>query len=62
MVLPAGEVGFMALAAGGEGGLHGYSPLGERVGCTVTPHWGRRLTACKVNSCFVCSVVALDFV
>ena len=27
--------------AGGEGELHGYSPLGERVGCMVTPHWGR---------------------
>ena len=26
---------------GGEGGLHGYSPLGERMGCMGTPFWGR---------------------
>ena len=45
----------------GEGGLLGYSPLGQRVGCMVTPHWGRGLTICKVNSCFVCSNAVLDF-
>ena len=28
------------LPAGGEGGLHDYSPLGERVGFLVTSHWG----------------------
>ena len=21
--------------------FQGYSPLGERVGCMITPHWGR---------------------
>ena len=28
------------LPAGGEGGLHKYSPLEERVGFMVTSHWG----------------------
>ena len=28
------------LPPGGEGGLHVYSPVGERVGCMVTSHWG----------------------
>ena len=27
------------LPTGGEGGLHGYSLLGERVGCRVNSHW-----------------------
>ena len=48
--------------------FHGYSPLGKRViawflptvgegGCMVTPRWGRGLSVCKVNSCFVCCCV-----
>ena len=46
----------------GEGGLLGYSPLGERVGCLVIPAGGETgFTICKANSCFVCSVVVLDF-
>ena len=28
------------LPAGGEGGLHDYSPLAERVDFLVTSHWG----------------------
>ena len=28
------------LTTGGEGGLFGYSPLGETVGGLVTPGWG----------------------
>ena len=42
MVTPCSGRGWVAwlLPAGGEGGLHGYSPLGERVGCRVTSRWG----------------------
>ena len=34
-------VGFRVTPHWGEGGLHDYSPLGERMGCMITPHWGR---------------------
>ena len=43
------------LPTGGEGGLHGYSPLGKlvlwllpawEVGFRVTPHWGRGCVTC----------------
>ena len=46
MVFPW-EVGFLVLPAGGEGGLHNYSPLGERVGFMVLPAGGEgRLHVC----------------
>ena len=37
---PLGKLVSGLLPAGGEGGLHDYSPLGERVGFWVTSHWG----------------------
>ena len=42
MVTPHWGRGWVAwlLPTGGEGGLHGYSPLGERVGFMVTSCWG----------------------
>ena len=38
---PLGKLGFRVFPTGGESGSHSCSPLGERVGCTVTSHWGR---------------------
>ena len=50
------------LLTGGESGLHGYSPLVERVGCMVTPRWWRGWVAwllpaggavgCMATSCW----------
>ena len=37
---PLGNLGSGLLPAGGEGGLHDYSPLGERVGFTFSSCWG----------------------
>ena len=36
-------------------------PMGERVGHMITPHWGRGLTICKANSCFVCLFCCVGF-
>ena len=38
---PLGKLVSGLLPAGGEGGVHEYSPMGERVGCMSTPRWGR---------------------
>ena len=37
---PLGKLVSGLLPAGGEGGLHDYSPWGERVGFWVTSRWG----------------------
>ena len=37
---PLGKLVSGLLPAGGEGGLHDYSPLGERLVFWVTSHWG----------------------
>ena len=37
---PLGKLVSGLLPAGGEGGLHDYSSLGERVGCMITPAGG----------------------
>ena len=67
-LLPTGEVGFMVLTTGGEGGLHVYSPLGgesgfhvysplgEGVGSMFTPHWGR--VGCMFTPCWGRGLVA----
>ena len=39
-LLPAGEVGLMVTSYWGSW-FQGYSPLGERVDCMITPCWGR---------------------
>ena len=39
-LLSAGEVGLMVTSHWGSW-FQGYSPLGKRVGCIITPRWGR---------------------
>ena len=38
-LLPTGEVGLMVNSRWGSW-FQGYSPLGERMGCMITPRWG----------------------
>ena len=43
MVFPLEKLVYGFSPLGESVGLHDYSPLGERMGCMITPHWGRGL-------------------